>query len=524
MRIDFGRQFELISRCFADQEALVNVERKRRFGFRELHLLTNRIANAMRDRLGLGRDDTYLTILDNDNLSLLHLWTALKALPRGAWTNYRDSLDEHLSQVERARPKVVFLEHALLDRYHDPLRARGCTLVCLDTPPRGDGVLDFWELVDEASEAETRVEREAAEEIVLLRFTGGTTGRGKCAQYTLDNWLGARDAFYALPEPLFRTGMRLLHFAPISHGSGLLMLPTLFRGGCTLTQNVPDLVAWCRSVEAERVTATMMVPTLLYRLLELPEARECDLSSLETLFYGAAPMSPDKLAALQERFGNVFVQLYAATESAAIAACLGKADHARPGEAGRRILTSAGRVVPGSEVRIVDEAGNDLPAGELGEIWLRSRGTISGYFENPEGTMAEFQDGYWKSGDVGTLDAEGFVSIVDRKKDMIITGGFNVYATEVEAALASHPAVLMCAVVGIPHEEWGEAVHAEVVLQAGARATPEELIAHAKGRLGRFKVPKSIVLVDQLPTSVVGKVLRRQVREKYWKGRERRVS
>jgi len=524
MKIDFGRQLELLSRLFADQEALVNVERKRRYGFRELHLLSNRIANAMRDRLGLRRGDTYLSILENDNLSLLHLWTALKAEPRGAWTNYRDSLDEHLSQIERVKPKVVFLERALIDRYHDPLRARGCALVCLDTPPRAEGVYDFWELVDEAEEAETCVEREAVEEIALLRFTGGTTGKGKCAQYTLDNWLAARDAFYAIPEPLFRSGMRMLHLAPISHGSGLAVLPTLFRGGCTITQNTPDLSQWCRNVEAERVSATMMVPTLLYRLLEMPEAQQRDLSTLETIFYGAAPMSPDKLARLQGRFGNVFVQVYAATECLGLASCLGKADHARPGESGRRVLASAGRVVPGIELRIVDDAGNDLPAGEMGEIWLRSRGTIDGYFENPEGTAAEFQDGYWKSGDIGTLDAEGLVFLIDRKKDMIVTGGFNVYATEVEAALASHPAVLMCAVVGIPHEEWGEAVHAEVMIEQGASATPEELIEHVKARLGRFKVPKSVALVEQLPLSAVGKVLRRQVREKYWMGRDRRVS
>ena len=326
------------------------------------------------------------------------------------------------------------------------------------------------------------------------------------------------------PEPLLTPDARLLHFAPISHGSGLLALPTLFRGACTLTQNVPDLVAWCRNVEAERVTATMMVPTLLYRLLELPEAQKHDLSSLETIFYGAAPMSPSKLALLERRFGNVFVQLYASTESCLPATCLGKSDHAAANAGDERILASAGRVTPGVELMIADPDGNPLPDGESGEIWLRSRGTISGYYGNPEQSAAEFESGFWKSGDIGTLDRDGFVTIVDRKKDMIVTGGFNVYASEVEAVLAEHPAVLMSAVVGIPDEMWGEAIHAEVILKQGASAEPEALIEHVKQRLARYKAPKSVAIVSELPQSAVGKVLRRQVREKYWVGHQRRVS
>ncbi|MCY1433944.1 Long-chain-fatty-acid--CoA ligase FadD13 [compost metagenome] len=165
-----------------------------------------------------------------------------------------------------------------------------------------------------------------------------------------------------------------------------------------------------------------------------------------------------------------------------------------------------------------------MEQGATGELWVRSRGTVSGYFGNPEASAAEFVDGFWKSGDLCYLDDEGFLHLVDRKKDMIITGGFNVYAVEVEAALNAHPAVSNSAVVGVPHEEWGEALHAEVVLKAGEEVSADALIEHVKGRLGRFKAPKSILFVDALPVSVVGKVLRRQVREKYWKDKARRVS
>jgi len=187
-------------------------------------------------------------------------------------------------------------------------------------------------------------------------------------------------------------------------------------------------------------------------------------------------------------------------------------------------MSSAGRVTPGVEVYITDTEGNELPVGETGEICIRCRAVTQGYYGNAEGTAAEFIDGVWRSGDLGYVDEHGFLFIVDRLKDMIISGGFNVYAVEVEAALASHPTVLMSAVVGVPHADWGEAVHAEVILRPGASASAEELIAHVKGKLGSYKAPKSITLVDRLPLSVVGKVLRRHVRDKYWEGQLRQVG
>ncbi|GLC95137.1 hypothetical protein Tamer19_45450 [Cupriavidus sp. TA19] len=240
-----------------------------------------------------------------------------------------------------------------------------------------------------------------------------------------------------------------------------------------------------------------------------------------TLAYGASPMSPAKLRQAQERFGNIFMQIYGATEILHAVGVLSKADHLTATE---KQLGSAGRILPGVEIMIVDDQGKEVRQGETGEIWLRCRGTISGYYNDPEGTAGEFTSGLWKSGDLGRIDDEGFLYLVDRKKDMIITGGFNVYAIEVEAALNSRPAVSNSAVIGIPHEEWGESLHAEVVVKAGAQLTAEELLDHVKGRLGRFKVPKSVVFVEALPVSVVGKVLRRHLREKYWKDKDRRVS
>ncbi len=525
MKTNFSRLMAATARQYCDLEALVNAERNRRYTFRELHALTNRIANMMHSKLDLRRGDRYLLILDNDNVSLLHHWTIFKGEAAAAFTNFRDSAEEHAWQIDWIEPKVVFLESALVDRYYDMLRQRDVQIVCMDPPPAArEGLHCFWDLLDGVPDTPPDVEHDVMRDVMLYRFTGGTTGKGKCAEYTIDNWLGCRDSFYALPDRLFEQGTRNLQFAPLSHAAGMMLLPTFFRGGCMVTQNLPDLRQWCRVVEAERITLSFLVPTLLYRLLELEEARSHDLSSLETIFYGAAPMSPDKLQLLRARFGGIFLQVYAATESTIAVSVLAKQDHELTDEAGARRLASAGRPGPGIEVMIAADDGHELPLGESGELWLRTRGTISGYYRNPEGTASEFERGFWKSGDLGYMDPEGFIHIVDRKKDMIISGGFNVYAIEVESAINSHPGVVMSAVVGVPHPEWGEVVHAEVMLKTGVNVGADELIAHVKSRIGSYKAPKSIVIVGELPISVVGKVLRRTVREKYWKDRGRRVS
>lgn len=536
MKINFSNHFQALADQYGDCDALVNVERNRRYTYNELHRLTNQIANMMHETLLLGAGERFINILDNDNMSLLHLPTIFKGAATGAFTNYRDSLEEHTWQVNYAKPKVAFIETSLLESHYAMLREQGVLVVCMDPVPVGfdkdvrDGLYYFWDLVEKASDQNPNIEFDDREHTVLIRFTGGTTGKGKAASYCFDNWLGVRDSFYALPDKGWNCNTRMLHIAPISHGSALLWLPGFYAGACNITLNEPDLLRYCHTIEQERVTSSMLVPTILYRLLDLPEAQQSDLSSLQNMFYGAAPMSPAKLEQLQEKFGNIFIQVYASTEHVGIALSLSKAAHRinKPEEAAR--LAAAGQPTSGVEVVIMDDKGSPVAVGEdgegkeVGEIWLRSRSTIKGYYKNPEKTAEEFVDDYWKSGDMGYMDQQGFVYIVDRKKDMIISGGFNIYATEVEAVINAHDAILMSAVVGIPHEEWGEAVHAEVMLREGASLEEQELINFVKNKLGRYKAPKSVAIVAQLPTSAVGKVLRRSVRDKYWKGSARQIS
>lgn len=524
MKINFARTTREIADRYPHLEALVNVERNRRYTFPEFDRLTNRIINMIHGKLGLGRGDRYLCILDNDSLSLLHAPTALKGAAAAAWTNYRDSFDEHCWQIDWIAPKAVFLERALVERYRAFLAGRGIMIVSMEPCPGLEGVHHFWDLLDGVSDDNPGFETDTTAEPIIYRFTGGTTGKSKCAEYSIDNWLAGRDAYYAVHDNPFRPGGRSLLMAPLSHGGAVTIMPSFFRGCCLVTQNAPDLDTWCRNVEQERITIGGLVPTLCYRLLELESAERYDLSTLDSVFYGAAPMSAVKLAALQARFGNLFIQIYGATECWVPALYLSKADHLIDGADLDQRLSSAGRVLPGVELIIVDDAGKPVADGEIGEIWIRTRGIIRGYYRNPETTAQEFSDGYWRSGDLAFRCPEGFVTIVDRKKDMVITGGFNVYAVEVEGSINAHPAVSNSAVVGVPHAEWGEAVHAEVILMPGHTATAEDVIDFVKERIGKHKAPKSITFVSELPLSAAHKVLRRTVREKYWAGRARRIG
>lgn len=526
MKVNFGKMlFNQVQQC-GDKTALVNIERNRRFTFKELHAITNKVCNMMKNQFDMGVGDVYVNLLENDNNSLLSHWL-WKGEATGAWLNYRDSLDEHLYQIDYVNPKIIFVENAILEKehYYKAFRERNIEIIVMDKPEKGmPGVHYLWDLLENESDEETNVEYDKDQHIVLYRFTGGTTGRGKCAMYTLRNKLGAMNQTYAYTEELFNEHSKFLHVTPLSHASSLIVLPVYFKGGTNYTINIPDLELLCKTVQEHRLTSTFVVPTLLYRLLELGLESKYDLSSLERIIYGASPMSPAKLEDLQSKFGNVFVQGYGSTEAWPLVAVLGLKDHIIETDEDRQRLTSAGRPLPGVELAIMDEAGKEVPLGEIGEIWIRSESVIPGYYRAPEETTSGFSEGgHWKSGDLGYMDSAGYVYIVDRKKDMIITGGFNVYAVEVENVINSHPAVQQSVVVGIPHEQWGETVMAEVVLKENQVVTDVELTEFMKSKLGSYKIPKIIHFVDELPVTAVGKVLRRFVRDKYWKETARNV-
>ena len=309
------------------------------------------------------------------------------------------------------------------------------------------------------------------------------------------------------PRPVY------LAMAPLTHAAGVLCFPMMARGGEIVVMAKPDVTAFLALIERHRVTHTFLPPTLIYMLLAHEKLSATDLSSLRCFWYGAAPMSPQRLEQALTAIGPVMAQLFGQSEAPMMISMLPPADHFRPdGSVARERLSSAGRPAPLVTVEIMASDGTLLAQGERGEIVVRSSLVMAGYYRNPEATAEASKHGWHHTGDIGYLDEDGFLFIVDRAKDMIITGGFNVYSAEVEQALMAHPAVRDCGVVGLPDEKWGERVVAVVQPQDGAAVSEQEIVAFVKERIGSVKAPKQVHVWPDLPRSTVGKVLKVDIR------------
>ncbi|MEO8558658.1 MAG: AMP-binding protein, partial [Rhodospirillales bacterium] len=272
------------------------------------------------------------------------------------------------------------------------------------------------------------------------------------------------------------------------------------------------------------VTHIYMPPTLIYMMLAHPQVRNFDYSSLKNLVYASAPMSADKLVEALDVFGPVLTQTYGQAEACMICTFFSPAEHAEALKTNQRQrLTSCGRTTPFMRLEVMDDDGELLPRGERGEVVVRGGLVMKGYYNNPEATAEASKFGWHHTGDVGVIDEDGFVYIVDRKKDMIISGGFNIYPSEIEQVLWSHPAVQDCAVIGVPDEKWGEAVKAVIELKLGQQVAAEELLVLCRQKLGGMKTPKTVEFIDALPRSPVGKVLKKDLRARYWQGQARKI-
>jgi acyl-CoA synthetase (AMP-forming)/AMP-acid ligase II len=517
MLANLGRIIGQNARQYWERPAVVNLERNRRFSYGRMHLLTNRVSHVLTGKFGLGQGDVYVNLLENEHVAFFHPWM-FKCPVTGAWIDVRESEEEQIKQIDQVRPRVAFVEARFLDTLLGPLLERGVDVVSMDPPKaKRPGLYDFWDLVGRASEGEVDGEfawDDASSHVSVLRFTGGTTGIAKCAMYTPANfWAwGMNPAHYlhTVPFPY----PRALLFSPINHAaSGSVVIPVHLKGGvlCTLNRVEMDLLGRC--IQQEGIELIYTVPTVLYRMLDQDLPGTYDLSSLKTIRYGGAPISPSKLEVLLKRLGRVFVQGYGSTECWPSCTILAREDHGMDSPRQIARLASVGRPFPGEEILLCDEEGRPVSSGCEGELYIRGPNTIQGYYRERELTAQHFTpNGFWKSGDVGYSDEDGYIFLVDRKKEMIITGGYNVYPTEVENCLNGHPAVSNSAVVGVPDEQWGEAVCAMVVLREGADLSPQALIDHCRKHLARHKAPKRVEFVASLPVSAVGKVLRREVR------------
>jgi acyl-CoA synthetase (AMP-forming)/AMP-acid ligase II len=304
-----------------------------------------------------------------------------------------------------------------------------------------------------------------------------------------------------------------LALAPLTHAAGVLAFPVLTLGGEIVIMPAPDLGEFLALVERHRVTHTFLPPTLIYMLLGHDALPATDLSSLQCFWYGAAPMSAARLEEALERIGPVMAQLFGQSEAPMMISTMAPADHFHAdGSPAVERFTSAGKPSPLTQVAIMADDGRLVEPGERGEIVVRGSLVMAGYYQDPEATAAASQYGWHHTGDIGFLDDDNYLYIVDRAKDMIITGGFNVYSAEVEQTLMSYPAVRDCAVVGLPDEKWGERVTAVLQLHPGLTVTESEVRNYVKSRLGGVKTPKQVEVWDDLPRSKVGKVLKNEVK------------
>ena len=370
--------------------------------------------------------------------------------------------------------------------------------------------------------AQNAINLATADTLSTLGFTGGTTGKPKGVVRTAGSnghiALSVMAAFEWPQAPAF------LAVAPISHVTGTNVVPVLLRGGTVhmLPKFDPDLML--DTIQRQRIGAVLSVPTMVYALLDHPTLSKFDLSSLQLLMYGASPMAPARLAEGLARIGPVFTQLYGQSECYPVAA-LPREDHdvKRP-----ELLAACGFAIPGVEVALLDDDGQPVKPGEPGEICVRSPNVMARYLDNPEATAEAFKDGWLHTTDVARADEAGRLYIVDRKKEMVVSGGFNVYPREVEDVLATHPAVAMAAVVGAPDAKWGEAVKAVVVLRAGVTTDVEQLKAEltqlVKDKKGAVHAPKVVEFTQALPMTPLGKIDKKAIRAKDWAGQARNVA
>ncbi len=350
--------------------------------------------------------------------------------------------------------------------------------------------------------------------VYCVQSTSGTTGMPKGVLWP------ARELEFTVASFLYLTPYEgkpiMLAVAPLTHAAGKVVHHLFLSAVIIVVLPVANATGILDAIERWKITHLFLPPTIIYRLLDEPDLRRRNLSSLAYIIYGAAPMSPARLRDSLEAFGPVMAQAYGQTESGVPICCMGPAEHLVDGAPAGERLKSVGRAGPLTRVEILDDHGRKLPDGEVGEIAVRSAGIMLGYDNDEEATAATRAGPWHLTGDLGRRDKDGYFYLVDRKKDMIISGGFNVYCAEVEAVLNTHPSVNDSAVIGVPHDDWGEAVKAIVELKLDAELSADELIHFCKQHLSPSKAPKTVDIVRQLPRSSAGKVLKRELRAPFW--------
>jgi acyl-CoA synthetase (AMP-forming)/AMP-acid ligase II len=511
--------FESAVSRYHDETALIDGDIRVTFG--DARRLVHGAAHALAAEPGL-RNGAHIAIYaPNDYRIPLLQFAANRAGMPWVAVHTRNTVEANIAVLDYADCELVFF-HSVFESLVPILRAglpKVKRFICLDKPSEEGPSLADWMAPHRQAFRCATVDMDAPS---MLQPTGGTTGPSKGAYHSNRS---SEMALISVFETLeIDHGSRVLAVAPLTHAASLLTLAAAARGGCTVVLPAFDVATVLAAIERERITHLFLPPTVVYALLSDPCTANADFSSLRCLTVGGAPIAPEKLKEAVRRFGPVVYEVYGQSECAFPVIAKRPRDYMLPdGSFDEAALRSAGKSVTFAEVEIMDDDGNLVSAGERGEIVVRSTMVMTGYYKKAEDTAAVSSFGWHHTTDIGVRDERGFITIVDRKKDMIVSGGFNLFPTEIESVINSHPSVLDCAVVGVPDEKWGEAVKAVVQLKPGLSLDADSLVELCKRELGSMKAPKSIEFWSDLPRSAVGKVLKREIRDKFWKGQWRSV-
>ncbi len=510
------------------QALLVNILKKHRdriftktdggeFYYSDVDKMSNKLAHAL-NSLGCKKKDRAAIILPNGIDYAVSYFGVLKSGIPLIPLNMNMSVNDVAFILEFGNAGVVITDISYKEKI-DSIKARipGLMHIIVMGGDPGGGYLSWDSLVLKQPEEEI-APHVSPDDDAFVAFTGGTTGKPKGVMHS-QTGLYFDAIGHSLELPML-FDEKILLATPMSHAAGMLMLAGAVKGAAFVIEKSFDPNRILQLIEKEKVTMTFMVPTIIYMFLDLLKQKDYDLKSLRIVLYGAAPMSDVRLTEAIKKFGNVFVQKYGQVECPDMIATLSIDDHIKA-QKSPHILQSCGRPDIMVFLRIVDDNDKALPVGQVGEIVVKAPYVMKGYLNQPELTATTIKNGWLHTGDMGRVDEEGYVYIVDRKKDMIITGGMNVFPGEVEEVLRKHPMVKEISVIGIPDDKWGEAVTACIVPDGAV--TKEEILKFSKDKLSKYAQPKNIIFKEQLPHTLLGKIDKKALRAPYWEGRTRGI-
>lgn len=518
--MNFGEILRKSSILYSDNTAIAYGEQRQTF--KELYDRSCRLANGLLD-LGVEPGDRVAVLEDNSTQSL----ERIGGLAAGGFVRapmYTQNVaDVHVYMLNLIGARALIVDEQHLKSVSDRLADVPTLEHVIVSGSEATEHQSYSELIENASSDHPRPQIDEGSNHII-RFSAGTTGRPKGIVHTQRLWLQLGNEL-ALALPRIGEDDSYLAAGPLSHASGLLAWPLITNGASHVILGPFDPAKFLEIIETDRITLSLLVPTMIAAIANHPDAKKRELSSLRAMFYGASPITERTLKDALGAWGNIMYQLYGQSENVPLTVLTPRHHIIDGTEEERSYLRSAGRPTPNTLLRIVDDEGNEVPNGQLGEIAALGPGRMKEIWGDPEATAARVtSDGFVRTRDVGYVDERGFLFLADRMEDLIISGGFNIWPAEVENALASHPAVLESAVVGVPDEKWGEAVLGVVVLREGHEATEEELIEHCRELIGSVKKPARVEFVrEPLPKSAVGKLVRRQVRERYWTDEDRQI-